>query len=153
MRIPKNLIKEGLYTKGGEFINSKTNTIYQGYYSEFNGNYFIGKNYTPDSIQLNKNISKTKKISRLFSFKQEDLEKGYSMRYFMKKSSGPIIIKEIDEETYKNIQKDINFISVKLKFYTTNIGEGQDYKGGFFNEKELNEADKKMPGLKLFLQN
>ena len=45
MYYPKSQIKTNLYTNGGEFVNSKTNQPYQGYYYEISsGQSYTGKN-------------------------------------------------------------------------------------------------------------
>jgi len=109
MRIPSNIISLGKYTIGNEFVNPKTNEIYQGYYYEISNTFFIGREFrynAPEIIKIsNKNTlldnPKTKTYSQisnvtsqkisspsynyipLFELKESDLED--ITRYFIKK--------------------------------------------------------------------
>ena len=110
IRIPQNIIIESKYTIGNEFILLSSYQVYQGYYYEINGKYFVGKEFTPDAPELQKIISPKSnsllKIASSFIFgkisgininqkntptsviyqpTQEDYDKGYSIRYFYKK--------------------------------------------------------------------
>jgi hypothetical protein len=182
MRKPKNQILTNQYTSGGDFIEKETLNTYQGYYYEDSGRYYIGKEFSPNSKELIKpekskennllnrltplalgllasNLSKLKGLVSIekintkigFQLAPNDTKRGYAMRYFAKKiNSNPILIKEIDENTFNQLKNDITYQAITLKYYTPPaVG---DINENYFDPKELNEADKKMSGLKLFLQ-
>jgi hypothetical protein len=156
MRIPANIITENKYTIGKEFINRKTHKLYQGYYYELNNKFFAGKEFNNNAPELIKiksdqvnnllltaatyvfgSLSKVKltdqKIPSFF-FKYES-----NIRYFTVKFNAKSLIKEINEETFNQIKDNPLYISLPLS-----------YDGGF-NNNELNEAEKKIPGIKSFV--
>jgi hypothetical protein len=157
MRVPANIITENKYTIGKEFINKKTHKLYQGYYYELNNKFFAGKEFNNNAPELIKiksdqvnnllltaatyvfgSLSKVKltdqKIPSFF-FRYES-----NIRYFTAKSNtNPILIKEINKETFNQIKDDPLYLSVLLS-----------YDGGF-SDKELNEAEIKIPGIKTFV--
>jgi hypothetical protein len=156
MRIPANIITENKYTIGKEFINRKTHKLYQGYYYELNNKFFAGKEFNNNAPELIKiksdqvnnllltaatyifgSLSKVKltdqKIPSFF-FKYES-----NIRYFTAKFNEKSLIKEINEETFNQIKDNPLYISLPLS-----------YDGGF-NNNELNEAEKKIPGIKSFV--
>ena len=139
--VPSNNILNNQYTRGGEFYYKSTGNLYQGYYCVVQDNkYYTGKTYTKISKELIKippvnptgsvptSISPTKNVS--------------GTRYFIRKVNVfPIAIKEVSKETYdQTIDPFYNKLS---------INGSQIYSGS----KLLDEAEKKMPGLKLFLNN
>ena len=65
IKIPKNKIKTGLYTSGGEFLIAKTQQRYQGYYYELNNGFYAGKEYKEDSPELIRSTSD--KVNKLLS--------------------------------------------------------------------------------------
>jgi hypothetical protein len=155
MRVPANII-EAKYTSGEEFVFSLNYKYYQGYYYELNGKIFAGKEFnanSPELIKSNSNnintlltdsktyiygfLSKIKinnqKIPSFF-FKYES-----NIRYFAAKFNTKSLIKEISKETFDQIQNDPLYLSVSLS-----------YDGGF-NDRELNEAEIKIPGIKIFV--
>jgi hypothetical protein len=69
-----------------------------------------------------------------FFFKYES-----NIRYFTAKFNAKSLIKEINEETFNQIKDNPLYISLPLS-----------YDGGF-NDNELNEAENKIPGIKLFI--
>lgn len=157
MRVPKNIIKEAKYTSGGEFIDKNKNS-YVGYYTELNGQFYKGKVFDYKNDILFKvdtkttnnllgqifNIASNQFKSYLFKKSSQDILKGYSYRYFVKQSNiNPIIIKEVDEDMYKSIQNNYLYQTLKLKY---DLVKG-------FNDKELNEAENKMKGIKDFIKN
>jgi hypothetical protein len=156
MRIPANIITENKYTIGKEFINRKTHKPYQGYYYELNNKFFAGKEFNNNAPELIKiksdqvnnllltaatyifgSLSKVKltdqKIPSFF-FKYES-----NIRYFTAKFNEKSLIKEINEETFNQIKDNPLYVSLPLS-----------YDGGF-NDNELNEAENKIPGIKLFV--
>ena len=165
IRIPQNIIIESKYTIGNEFILLSSYQIYQGYYYEINGKYFVGKEFTPDAPELQKIISPKSnnllKIASSFIFgkisgininqkntptsviyqpTQEDYDKGYSIRYFYKKiNTTPIIIKETNQENYNLLINDPLYQVTLIK-----------WDGVRFNN-DLTQAEQQMPGLKAFL--
>jgi hypothetical protein len=178
MRIPKNIVKESQYTSGGDFIDSKKQ-LYSGYYFEINGSYFKGKEYTGDNeelIKINKNKGITQFLgnslldkiikfaseninSKIFEFNGVDFQKGYSIRYFSKQvnNNNSVLIKEIDEQTYKKLQGNSLYQTLSLKYYVMtktadNPSNTTQQNLGYFNERDLAEAEKKMQGITLFLQ-
>lgn len=164
LRIPKNKIVENKYTSGGEYIFADSYNNYQGYYYVTNGKIYAGKEFNVNNkeiIKINKEqnnklksnpftyiygvISKTNIISNKipsipFNPTNKDYENGFIMRYFVKKiNSNPIEIKETDKNGFERIKSDPLYQNLEVK-YKFNI-----------SDKELDELDKKMPGLKAFL--
>jgi hypothetical protein len=139
---------------------------YQGFYYEFNNKFFTGREFNIDSPELikinsdNVNIlkqnPKTKRYSAVSNqkiYKEEkviglpyndfnnlcDRSGNLFLKFFCKKvDSNPIIIKNIDEDTYTKLFGSI-------LYYTTYIGE---YNGVYQN---IEEANINMSGLSDFL--
>ena len=71
------------------------------------------------------------------------------LRYFIKYiHTIPVYIKEIDFDTYNSVKNNALYQTVVLE-YNTSAAFRQ---GGTFNMDEIEQADKKMPGIKLYLQ-
>ena len=161
MRVPSNII-EIKYTPGNDFVFSLNYKYYQGYYYELNGKTFAGKEFNADAPELvrsnNNNVntlltnSKTYIYGFLSKVKLNNvspssiISKGNisgGMRYFSKKNNtNPILIREITEETFKQYQNDPFYQVISIEFP----------EGGYFgNQKSLDEAEKKMPGIKTFI--
>ena len=163
MRVPKNIISEGLYTSGNEFVDAKTNAQYQGYYYEYSAKFYSGSEYQPQSSEIVKikasnslfnNIS-TVVFSALSGISSQALisaivkgnpttdsgmSHGNNVTFYSRQVNiQPILIKSIDENTYLSIQKD-------AMYQTTYIG---DYKGNIII---ADQAYTQMPGLKEFLE-
>ena len=165
IRIPQNIIIESKYTIGNEFILLSSYQVYQGYYYEINGKYFVGKEFNPNAPELQKILSSKSnnllKIASSFIFgkisgininqkntptsviyqpTQEDYDKGYSIRYFYKKINiTPIIIKETNQENYNLLINDPLYQVALIK-----------WDGVRFNN-DLIQAEQQIPGLKAFL--
>jgi hypothetical protein len=165
IRIPQNIIIESKYTIGNEFILLSSYQIYQGYYYEINGKYFVGKEFSQNAPELLKIISSKSnnllKIASSFLFgrlsgisinqkstptsvvyqpTQEDYDRGYSIRYFYKKINiTPIIIKETNKENYDLLVNDPLYQVVSIRW--TTVPENLN----------LTQAEQQMPGLKAFL--
>ena len=158
--IPSNLIKTK-YTIGGEFMFTLTQREYKGYYCEFNGKFYVGKEFNINAPELTR-ISVGNRLNNLFnkagtyaynllsnaSLNNNNQPQSYiydyksNIRYFIAKIlTQPYIIKEVDSTTYKQLQGNALYTTVALFF-----------EGGF-NNKELDEAEKKIPGLKNFIDN
>lgn len=154
IRIPQNKIINK-YTAGKEYILESTYDEYIGYYYELNGKSFAGKEFSPNApILLKKgssNINKlienplTRVYGRLtnlvldlstppsFVFNYDS-----NVRYFTYQINKKQI-KEVSEDTFNTFSKNPLFTTAKLSFTTG------------FNEQELNIAEKKIPGIKTFV--
>ncbi len=163
LRAPKNRIKEGKYTSGGEFVETTTNKPYQGYYCVLNDSFFIGKTFDPNASKLtpipkkNKFFDKSKSLALYSSItgitsqmlqtptinsiptnkfsNQSFIDTKF---YYKKVNEQPIIIKEIDENTYKSL---ITNSLYQVTFIGTYQGKTQS----------IDEAEKQLPGIKAFL--
>jgi hypothetical protein len=158
VRVPSNQIVTSKYTIGKEFIVESTYKNYQGYYYEFNDSYYAGEKFsttapklikvTSDKINpLRKNpntsvygniakvlISQIGKVKSIpFSFKE-------GTRYFVKKENDSII-KEVDKQTFEQFTLDPIYTTLSVDF-TYSI-----------SKEKLTELDKKMPGIKDYIQN
>lgn len=154
MIIPSNIIQKK-YTSGGEFVSKQTNIVYKGYYYILNNTYYAGKEYAPNSPEIIKisqynkllNNQETAIYSAITGLTSDQLKEPTDListydekeltRYFYKKVTdvNPIIIKETNKETYDRLKNN------------------PSYQTTFFNNiKKLDEAEKEMPGLKLFLR-
>lgn len=165
VRIPANQAVTNKYTSGKEYMFKDTYKEYQGYYYELNGKTFAGKEFAtsaPELIRINSadvntlltnpatfvygKVSGAKIINnKITALPQSDnnviFDKGGEifLKFFCQKTnSSSIIIKEIDEDSYKRIQDD-------PLYKTTYIGE--------YNNiiQTIEDAEKQIPGLKLFL--
>jgi hypothetical protein len=166
MKVPSNIIETGKYTIGKEFINTADNKEYQGYYYQINNKYFAGKEFNNKAPELKKiddyyytlyNINK--EYSRLTKLNLKTLQspktihnpdmsnKDYNgedfLTYYAKKiNSSPILIREINKETYLQLQN--NSIWQVISLLTTQ-GDGG------ISIEEINKAEKEMPGIKAWL--
>jgi hypothetical protein len=164
IRIPSNQIITSKYTSGKEYMFKDIQKEYQGYYYELNGKKFAGKEFNPNAnelVEINiNNVNtflsrpstlvygllskiklppKTQIKSKPFTFNNNDFENGYKIRYFAKKLNQiPILIKEINEEEYKNLQSNPIYQVVSIKYLLN-------------NNNDLNKFDKMMSGLGAFL--
>jgi hypothetical protein len=156
MLIPANKIQKGKYTIGGEFIDKITNVPYKGYYYIFNNLYFAGKEYSSNARELIKAVEENKLMrlnasaanySLISGITSQDLQTpkvnylqyntSDSTRYFYRKinENNPIIIREIDKNNYDKIKNN-------PLFQTTFLDD----------TKSLDQAEKELPGLTLFLR-
>ncbi len=142
MIIPLNSIVPDQYTLGGEFILNSTGEPYQGFYCIIQGNkFYTGKTYTELSkkiVKVNSLENTTKNDAGIPPTKNIEI-----IRYFIKKVNVfPILIREVDKNTFDNF--------INNSFYITlSIPGSQVYSGSII----LDEADRKMTGLKIFLSN
>jgi hypothetical protein len=141
MRAPKNLVKVK-YTMGEKYVDS--NFIpYIGYYCEVQGKAYPGKVYTgiAKPLKLISSLTKNNKISG-YTFISDGSE--YKLRYFIKYiNSIPVYIKEISLDTYNLVKSNPLYQTTVLEYHIPN---------GLFDVDDVEQADKKMPGIKLFLQ-
>lgn len=163
MRIPANTI-EIKYTSGDEFVYSFNYKFYQGHYYEFNDKFFAGKEfdiYAPELVKANSKEINTaltnpktfiygsfSKIKPNNSVPASVISKGNingGTRYFYKKiNSNPILIREINKDTFEKFQNNPYYQVISIEFP----------EGGYFgNQKSLDEAESKMPGIKAFISN
>ena len=151
MRAPKNIAKVN-YTTGGEYLDS--NFIpYVGYYCEVRGKAYPGKVYTGLAKQLilASSLVKDNNIKGyVFTPTGDDYQKGSILRYFIKYiHTVPVYLKEIDVTTYNKVKNNPLYQTITLTFTTYSQGPTAD---GYFDIDEVEQADKIMPGIKLYLQ-
>jgi hypothetical protein len=161
MRIPSNII-ETKYTSGNEFVFDYNYKYYQGYYYEFNGKYFAGKTFNTNAPKLVKanstdinplltdpktfiygSLSKVKLNNSIPTSIINKSNINGGIRYFSKKiNSNPILIREIDKNTFDKFQNNPYYQVISIEFP----------EGGYFgNQKSLDDAEKQMPGIKSFI--
>jgi hypothetical protein len=151
MRAPKNLVKVK-YTRGEKYVDS--NFIpYVGYYCELRGKAYPGKVYTgvAKPLKLISSLVKNNKVNGIaFNIASTyDSVEDHVLRYFIKYiHTVPVYIKEINADTYNSVKNNPLYQTTVLKFTISDRGANN----GFFNMDEVEQADKKMPGVKLFLQ-
>jgi hypothetical protein len=166
MKIPSNIIETDKYTIGKEFINTANNKEYQGYYYQIGNRYFIGKNFDPKALELKKindpsfiyskvnptygkltNLSPTAfsspKIIHNPDLSLKDAQGQDFFTYYAKKINySPILIREINKETYLELQKSNVWQTIAL---VTTQGDGG------IDIREINKAEKEMPGIRAWL--
>jgi hypothetical protein len=166
IRIPKNIIVESKYTSGKEYMVVSTYKEYQGYYYELNNKIFAGKEFDINAPELqkievsklnpflikastyvygllsNSKINSSKPISKTYNPTPEELNKGFIVRYFSKKlNENPIIIKEINESSFKELKQNPIYQVISINWNTLSD-----------NEIVKISAEKEMPGIKAFLE-
>jgi hypothetical protein len=152
MRAPKNLVKVK-YTMGEKYVDSNFNP-YTGYYCELRGKAYPGKVYTGASkpLKLISSLNKSTKINGItFNVSSTyDSEIEFVFRYFVKYiNTVPVYIKEINADTYNSIKDNPLYQTTVLKFTVSEKGSPSN---GFFDMNEVEQANKKMSGIKLYLQ-
>lgn len=165
MKVPANVITTNQYTSGKEFMYLSSYKEYTGYYYTLYDKFFAGKEYSDNAPELIKIISSEtnplltrpdtyvygflskKKLNGIkfksinFNPTNEDYEQGFQIRYFSKKVNvNPILIKEINKATFEKLQNDPFYQTLRTE-YPFDV-----------TEKYLNEVDKQMPGLKIYLK-
>ena len=166
MRIPSNIIETGKYTVGKEFISTSDNKEYQGYYYQIGDRYFAGKVFDNKSPELKKidddyfiflNIDKEYgKLTKLDpksvqipktihnpDLSAKDAEGEDFLTYYAKKLNYyPILIREINKETYLELQSSNTWQVISL---VTTQGDGG------MSIEEINRAEREMPGMRAWL--
>lgn len=160
-QIPANQINYK-YTSGNEYMFVSTQRNYQGPYYEFNDKVYAGKEFNIDAPELVKITPKNLnpflsqvasivygKLTKIklnnislqsYIFSPDKVNTNNITRYFIANiRNNPLIIKEVDEKTFKEFQNDPLFISVSLLYQNS------------FKESDLKEAEKKMPGITTFV--
>jgi len=162
IRIPKNQTVESKYTSGKEYMFASTQNEYKGYYYEMNGKAFAGEKFNPGDPEIikiksdNYNMLLGKASTYLYGLvskvKLPNNKKPVSIPtsinpnlvnvgvkfYCQKINQTPIIIKEIDEDTYISLQKNPLYKTTFIGTYN-NINQSVD------------DAEQQMPGMKIFL--
>lgn len=165
LRIPQNQTVTSKYTAGKEYMFVQTYREYIGYYYELNGKLFAGKEFNlkaPELMKINSDkvnklltnpatfvygkISSTKipdKKPISYQFQKTDPNIQYINRYFIQNiiNVNPILIKEINEENYKQMQSNPLYKTIVIKWDTI-----------FNNDVVIEQAEKQMPGIKSFLE-
>jgi hypothetical protein len=164
MNIPSNAITLNQYTLGKEFVYLTSNKEYTGYYYIVSDRYFAGKSFninSPEIIKINSDkvnifltkpstytyglltkvkINKTRVNSITFNPTDEDIERGFKVRYFIKQLNvTPILIREVKKDNFEELQSNSIYQTIQIDYYFNST------------EEELNEIDKRMPGLKAYL--
>ncbi len=177
MRIPQNKILSNQTTSGGEYMFKDTQQEYQGQYYVIGNQYFTGANFSTDQKELVKISTQTINVLKAqaptFSFGQvnnnkslisllntvkplntgfkiisNDVSQGFVIRYFCKQLNiSPILIKEIDENTYNYLKNNSLYQVVSLNYYLLT----HDTTSGNFKPDDLDKANSKMSGLLAFL--
>ena len=148
MYIPKSKYKAPKFTRGNEFtfVDGKP---YIGWYIElFNGNYLTGKAPVSNSKSLVPVEIPTVKV----------YNNGFFFRYFTF-DNRTRKIKEVNLETFRNLQQKGYITGVKLRWRLTSPGDdliinGYKYEGsGTVNEREIQRAEQQIPGIREILNN
>jgi hypothetical protein len=151
MRAPKNIAKVN-YTIGEKYLDSNYNP-YVGYYCEVKGKAYPGKVYTglAKPLILASSLVKDNNIKGyVFTSTKDDYQKDSILRYFIKYiHTVPIYLKEIDVTTYNKVKNNPLYQTTALTFTIYSQGH---VAGGYFDIDEVEQADKKMSGIKLYLQ-
>jgi hypothetical protein len=155
------------YTSGNEFVNIKTNAPYTGNYYNFNNKIYAGKEYNPSNPELVKSQNSNKllnnKATSVYSVvsgvSSQDLQtpkinslpnkgKGITTdtpRFFCRNTTQKdIIIKEIDETTYNSLKTNPLYQTTSIIF-----SPSPGYERGI--PLNLNQAEKELPGITIFL--
>lgn len=161
LKPPSNLVVESKYTAGKEFKETLSLKDYQGYYYEYNNSYFAGETFDVNAVELTPTRLRQPSpfLSSLTSFAYSTIAgavantvvnnikpQSYNYQYdsntrYYSYSIKDQIIKEINKENFDALQSNPLFTTVSLS-----------YNGGF-NKIELDEAEKKIPGIKTFVEN
>lgn len=159
LRIPQNQIILGKYTSGNEYMFVANYNEYTGYFYEFNGKIYAGKEYSSDALEIirldsskvnklliNPNTSIYGRISgnsippkALFSSISSTSAEA-RVRYFAKKiNTQPYLIKEIDEDTFNSLQTNPLYQVIKVNYSAD------------MSDTELNLLETKMTGIKAYI--
>ena len=167
IRIPQNQIVKSKYTIGKQYMYENNQVEYQGYYYELNGKIFAGKEFnsnapilvriilknintllTSASTYIYGKISGTKLLNTNISSynSQKDSEQSDTiLQYFIsRKNNTPILIKQVDKDTFIKCQNDPLYSVVSIFFYP-----GSDR--GYISD-DINKAEIIIPGIKTYLE-
>jgi hypothetical protein len=167
IRIPKNQIITGKYTTGKEYVILSSHAPYQGYYYELNGRTFAGKEFNPKAPEIirmtsgkfnplleNPATATYAKISKIkldnteirhYSSQIEVEQNEIITQYFARNitQNDPIIIRQIDRETFNKLQSNPLYQKTSIDCYT-----GTDF---LYSKTDLDRAEKELPYIKTFL--
>jgi hypothetical protein len=174
LKLPKNQFVTN-YTSGGEYIVEKTYQNYQGYYYEYNNKAYAGKFFSIKSPRLIKKgsdevnkllldpataqyaaisgvkLNKDEFKHHYFIPSEEELKKREAIRYFAKKTNtNPIIIREVNKESYDSLSNNPLYTTIKLRNYLNQdaLDTGNFYT---FIPDDVYQAEKTMTGITAFL--
>ena len=161
LRIPQNQVVQSKYTAGKEYMLESDYREYIGYYYELNGKTFAGKELNlnaPILLPIPKNnnnpginnlltraatflygqlsgvkLNNNKPTSYVYQYNSE-------IRYFSYQTINKLI-KEVNEETFNTFKSNPLYKVISLSFKKD------------FDPKELDDAEKTIPGIKEFLKN
>ena len=157
MSVPKNLIKVK-YSSGGELVYKATSAPFSGSYYELNNKIYEGNSFsygafelvTPNDANKLYNSSATSTYSFISGVTSQTLAEPEINQipfqynepnfYYSQVNIQPLFIREIDEESYNNLQNN-------GLYKTTFIGT---YKGV---TQTIDDDDKQLPGVKVFKEN
>jgi len=149
----QNSVIQIKYTSGGEYKFISSLKEYIGYYYNIGKKAYAGEKFdvrSPELIEISaitslkdnpsifsSSLSSPNILSIPFNFNNES-----ELRYFTKKitQSDPIIIKEIDKNTFDQLKSNPLYQTVEIEF-SLNL-----------SEQQLDEIDKLMPGLRSFIE-
>ena len=164
MYIPKSKYSEPKYTLGGEYILN-SGVEYTGWYIKlFNGNYLTGKQPSRDSKKLKPlpvdtfQYSLPTPLPTVIIPTEKDYSNGLFFRYFTF-DNRTRKIKEVNLETFRNLQQKGYITGVRLRWRLTSPGDdliinGYKYEGsGSVNEREIQRAEQQIPGIREILIN
>lgn len=182
LRNPKNQVKSKLFTNGGEFIYKSNGLDYKGYYHTINNKAYAGAIPLPNIPQIEldvnpnmlpigadtnilntmgnavgfftqaynfaksnletANIIKEKYFpSKSLKSSNENLVPRTGLHYFIQQINDPNkVIKETDLTSFNNLQKDPIYKTVSINFSALDV------------DKQIEDGEKQIPGLKTFLE-
>jgi hypothetical protein len=167
LRIPTNQIITSKYTIGKEYLVLNTHKEYQGYFYEMNNKFFAGKEFDINAPELIKVTSdkvnplllnpKTSTYGKLSGIKLDNTDVRYYndqieserndivTQYFVRNitQTNPIIIKQVDSETFNKLQTNPLYQKTSLDFIP---GTTKGY-----SKKDIERAEKELPNITLFL--
>lgn len=177
---PLAKIQPNLFTSGNEFAIAATGVDYKGYYfSTYDGKFFTEKIPSMNSVELIK-YAPTKSLTSLGSLKyalkdtaedietnhfipkptSKDYEAGSITRYFVKRVNGDeSTLKEIDRETYVNLQGNPLYILDECPWHISGNTEDTLLPGGItlpgvssMNRAATQKVNIKIPGVSTYLR-
>ena len=167
VRIPTNQIVTSKYTVGKEYLVLSTHKEYQGYFYGLNNKFFAGKEFNINAPELIKMDSdkvnsllmnpETSTYGELSKIKLDNTEvQHYNSQieverneivtqYFTRNitQNNPVIIKQIDSETFNKLKTNPLYQTTSIDCYT-----GTDE---FYLKEDLDKAEKELPYITLFL--
>jgi hypothetical protein len=161
MYYPLNKIKPNQYTAGNELMIKATMQNYTGaYYETYDGKFFSGGQPGADVKELIRVINSTSNqtiIERTYpTVTPLHYTTGFINRYFMRRVNGELnSIIEITEAAYDSAQKNPLYLTTGVLWaITDNLSDTTRFNYVCkLNQIRVQEAEKKMPGIKFYLTN